>query len=122
MKNLYLTARGGMTLDKNNEPESWNSDREAISSVYAISEPTHIVYSRTDKRIELDAQEGDIVIVFYESAFIHPVIVVNSKEWLENITDYRVKDQKRKEEWAKKAKERMENDYTPDYDDYQSLA
>ena len=103
-KTLFITSRGLIRLDENLEPVGVNSDREAIEYVVRIDEPMHIVYNKNNKHIELDAEEGDILIVFYESEYQHPMVLVHSKEWAENIEGYRIAEQKRKEEWAKNKK------------------
>lgn len=103
MKNLFITERGAIEM-VNNEPKYKNSDRNAIDNVYLITEDTHIVYNRYDgKRIELNAEAGDILIKFYESTFSSPIIIVHSEEWKNNILAYNEAEQKRKEEWAAKA-------------------
>lgn len=102
-KTLFITTRGLIQLDENLEPTGYTTDREAISNVVRINEPTHIVYNKNEKRIELDAEEGDILVAFYESTYPNPVILIHSKEWAENILSYRTAEQKRKEEWAKRA-------------------
>lgn len=103
-KTLFFTSRGLIQLDENFEPVGRDSDREGIERIVRIDEPMHIVYNKNDKRIELDAEEGDILIIFYESYFPQPMILVHSKEWAENILSYREAEQKRKEEWAKAKK------------------
>lgn len=67
------------------------------------------MYNRGNKRVELDAQDGDIVVTFYESAFETPMVVVNSKEWLNNILSYEKREQEQAEAWAKKQAEKQEN-------------
>lgn len=99
-KILFVTTRGLIQLDENNEPIGKNSDRQAISTVVRITEPVHIVYNKNDKRIELDAEEGDILVEFYDSAFPNPILLIHSKEWVENLNKYDEEQQKLKEKWA----------------------
>ena len=110
MKNLFITERGAIEM-VNNEPAYKNSSRSAIDSVYLIEEDTHIVYNNPykNKRIELDAEAGDILVKFYDSAFGNPIILVHSKEWEENIRNYEIEEQKRKEEWAAKVASKSES-------------
>lgn len=98
-KTIFFTSRGIIEM-KDGEPVGVNSDREAISNVVLIDEPTHIVYNKGEQRVELDAEEGDIVICFYEYAYPNRILVVNSKEWAENISAYRKSEQETKEKWA----------------------
>lgn len=106
-KTLFVTTRGVIKLDENNEPVGVATDREAISNIVRIKEPVHIVYNKNDKRIELDAEEGDMMIVFYDNSFINPVIIVHSAEWAENIDAYEKCQQEMKEKWAA---QKIEND------------
>jgi hypothetical protein len=101
-KALFITTRGLIELNENNEPVGKNTDREAISNVVRITEPTHIVYNKNDKRIELDAEAGDIVITFYDSSYPNPMIIVHNLEWVENLEAYDKEQQRIKEEWASK--------------------
>jgi len=100
MRNLYLTARGAIKMNDNNEPVYESSSRCAIDSVYLINEPTHVIYNTSKKRIELDAQKGDILIKFYDSTFETPIVIVDNKEWADNIIKYNEEEQRRAERWA----------------------
>lgn len=102
-KTLYFTSnRGAIELSDNMIPMGVNSSRSAIDYVYLLTEPTHLVYARkgSDKKIELDGEAGDIVVLFYESCFDTPMIVINSKEWADNIRNYDKKQQEAAEKWA----------------------
>ena len=101
-KTIFITTSGLIQLDENNEPIGMNSDRTAINRILRITEPVHIVYNKNDKRIELDAEEGDILIEFYEGAYPKPIVLINSKEWVENLVTYEEEQQRAKEEWAAK--------------------
>ena len=109
MKNLYITTRGAITLKENGIPEFVDSERQGIEYIYSISEDTHIIYDRPNKHIELDAKAGDILVTFYNSIFETPVILINSKEWLENLKKYKEEEQRRKEEWAANKKTNSDN-------------
>lgn len=110
MKTIYITSRGAIALNENNEPLFVQESRSAVRSAYLITEPTHIVYNSSNKRIELDAEPDDILIEFYDTTFNTPIVVVNSKEWAENIKKYNEVEQKRKEEWAARAAEKTSGD------------
>lgn len=101
-KTLFVTSRGLLRME-DNEPVGVNSDREGVSTVLRITEPTHIVYNRNNKRIELDGEEGDILIVFYDNTFPNPMILVHSAEWAENLIKYDEEQQRIKEKWANAA-------------------
>lgn len=97
---LFLTDAGLIKLDEFNEPIGVHSDRTAISRVVKINEPTHIVYNKNNRRIQLEAEEGDILIEFYEGSFTNPIILIHSKEWVENLEKYEKVQQEAKEKWA----------------------
>lgn len=100
MKKLFFTTRGPIELDENNEPHEAKYSRDGVANVFLIAEPTHAVYDKGGKRIELDAEPGDILLHFYESVFDHPILVVKSQEWKENIEKYDELQQKAAEKWA----------------------
>ena len=99
-KTIFITSAGLIRLDDNYEPTGMNSDRTAINRVVRITEPVHIVYNKNDKRIELDAEEGDLLVEFYEDAFPNPILLIHSKEWNENLEKYDEIQQAAKEKWA----------------------
>lgn len=99
MNKLFFTTNGAFKM-QNDEPVFVESDRTAVSRVMVVKEPTHVVYNREGKRVELDAQEGDIVVTFYDKSFPNPIVIINCKEWAENIAAYNEAQQKMKEEWA----------------------
>ena len=101
-KTIFITTAGLIQLDENNEPIGMNSERTAINRIFRITEPVHIVYNKNNKRIELDAEEGDILVEFYESAFPNPILLIHSKEWSENLEKYDEIQQKAKEEWSER--------------------
>lgn len=103
MKTLYFTNTGQIVFDEEAKvAEPIESSREGISRIYLMKEPMNIVYNRGDKQYSASAEEGDVVIIFYENTFEYPVVVAKSTEWAENIRKYEEKQQREKEEWAKK--------------------
>ena len=100
MNNLYVTLRGAVKVE-DGVPAFIEPSRSAINSVYLLKEDTHIVYDRSNKHYELDGKAGDILVTFYDTMFVVPMILVHSQEWADNITNYEDEEQKRKEEWAK---------------------
>lgn len=106
MKTLYFTETGQIVFDEETKvAEPITSSREGISRIYLMKEPMDVVYNRGDKQYSVSADKDDIVVVFYESYFEHPVIVAKSAEWAANILKYEEEEQKAKEEWAAKHSE-----------------
>ena len=103
MKTLFINNGGNMVVDKEtNEIGSLDSCREAISRIYMIEEDMDVVVKNGDKSITLKAEADDLLVVFYESSFENPAVLIKSKEWRDNIDGYNKKIQKEKEEWAAK--------------------
>jgi hypothetical protein len=109
MNNLYVTSRGLIKIDETGAPVIENNSRLGIDGVLLIKEPTHIVYKRSNKEIELNAEPGDILIYFYDSTFDTPIVLVHSEDWANNIREYDRKEQERKEKWAAEAAKRAES-------------
>lgn len=63
------------------------ADRSAICNIIVIREDCNV--KTTNGYIE--AKKGDIAISFYEEHFPNKIVVVTSKEWLENIDTYNEK-------------------------------
>ena len=98
MKNLYITDSGRIIIDpENNSVDSVASDREGIRSVYLIEEPMHVYYNVGENTCEMDVEPGSILISFYERSFTKPVVVAKSADWVENIREYRKREQETKE-------------------------
>ena len=102
MNTLYISRTGRIMLDENNNPKPFDRSRSSIDDVFFIKEDTKIVFERGETKSELEAKAGDIVVTFYEEKFPNRVIVVDSKQWKENLEAYEAYEQQMKEEWAKK--------------------
>ena len=106
MKTLYLTQSPGNIImdDETKSVDRLESiDRYNIREIFPIKEPTKVVYGFKGNTEEVYAEEGDILIEFYDRpGYTKHVVVVNSKDWLENITANIEYEQKQKEEWAAK--------------------
>lgn len=103
MRTLYVTRGNNIIIDPDtNEVDKLVSDRAAIDYIYLIDKPVHVVYGKGDKRVEADADKGDIVITFYENVFDKQMIVIKNEDWMNNILGYRKKLQEEKERWASK--------------------
>lgn len=85
------------------DPETMNTEicpceREAIDRIFLVKEEMKFRNTKRDGSVqEVDVKPGDILIKFYENAFLNNWIVVNSKEWRENLEAYN----KRQEEALK---------------------
>lgn len=115
MKTLYLTqSSANIFVDpEENTVGSLNTeDRYDIRSIYYMEEPMHVVYEAGERKEEIDAKKGDILLVFYNNKFNKYILdTIKSKQWSANIKNRRKMEQKAKEEWAAKqaAKEATED-------------
>lgn len=105
MKTLYLTgSSANIWVDPETDEvgKLESEDRYDIRSVYYIEEPTHVVYQCGEKREEIDAKKGEILLVFYDNKYNKFVLdTIRTKQWVANIKNRRKMEQKEKEEWAK---------------------
>lgn len=62
--------------------------------------------SPPDKVIEADVKKNDILVTFYDRDLGTDFVIVQSEDWLKALNNAKEADQKRKEEWAAKQKER----------------
>lgn len=106
MKTLYLTdSSTNIAVDtETNEVSKLNTvDRYDIRSVYFMEEPMHVVYQSGEKREEIDAKKGDILLVFYNNRYNKYILdTIRTKQWSANIKNKHKLEQEEKEEWAKK--------------------
>ena len=100
MNTLYITYTGKVLLDEQGDVIPFQTDVESIRNLYLLTEDTKVIYKSGDIDETIEGKAGDIVITFYRNDFLHPVIVVKSDAWKENIEDCRIKEQERKERWA----------------------
>lgn len=106
MKTLYLTqSSANIFVDpEENTVGSLNTeDRYDIRAIYYMEEPMHVVYEAGERKEEIDAKKGDILLVFYSSKYNKYILdTVKSKKWSANIKNRHETEQKVKEEWAAK--------------------
>lgn len=106
MKTLYLTgSSANIVVDPEIDYVGTlpNEDRYSIRSIYYIEEPTHVVYQCGERKEEIDARKGDILLVFYDSSKTKYILdTIKTKQWAANIKYARKIEQKEKEEWAKR--------------------
>ena len=100
MNTLYITRNGRVLVDESGTPQTMESSREAISSLYLIKEETKVVFVKDEEKKEIIANPGDIVINFYEEKFPNKVLVISNQEWKENLEAYENYLQDEKERWA----------------------
>ena len=86
-------------------------DRSArcIDDVYVIPEDAHVEWTSKlfpDKTICTDVKKDDILITFYDRDLGTDFVVIKSEDWLKALNNAKEADQKRKEEWAAKQKEK----------------
>lgn len=80
-----------------------------IDDVYVVPEDAHIEWTSKlfpDRTIEADVKKDDILIIFYDRDLGADFVIVKSEDWLKAFNNAKEADQKRKEEWAAKLKER----------------
>lgn len=106
MKTLYLTgSSANIWVDPETDEvgELDCEDRYDIRNVYYIEEPMHVVYQCGEKKEEIDAKKGEMLLVFYDNRYNKYVLdTIRTKQWVSNIKNRRKLEQKEKEEWAKK--------------------
>lgn len=106
MKTLYLTQGSANIFvdpEENTVGSLTTEDRYDIRSIYYMEEPMHVVYEAGERKEEIDAKKGDILLVFYNSKYNKYILdTVKSKQWSANIKNRQKMEQKAKEEWAAK--------------------
>ncbi len=106
MKTLYLTQSSSNIFvdpEENTVGTLQTEDRYDIRAIYYMEEPMHVVYEFGERKEEIDAKKGDILLVFYNSKYNKYILdTVKSKQWSANIKNRHKMEQKAKEEWAAK--------------------
>ena len=104
MKILYLTeSPSNIIVDKDNDIVSTLrcEDRYEIRNIFYVEEPMHVVYQSGERREEIDAKKGDVIIQFYNNERnVYILDVVRTKQWAANIKNARKVEQQEKEKWA----------------------
>lgn len=97
MNTLYITDSSKAMIDENENVLPCIAEREAIRSIYLLKEETKIVYNKLVSKLDEEPKyetntiygdPGQLVIIFYENSFKHPVIIVNSELWADNLRSY----------------------------------
>lgn len=110
MKKIINIERRPIVVDTETaEVNAINRSARGIDDIYVIPEDAHIEWTSKlfpDKIIETDVKKDDILVTFYDRDLGVDFVVVQSKDWLKALNNAKEADQKRKEEWAAKQKER----------------
>lgn len=110
MKKIINIERKPIVVDTETaEINAINRSARGIDDIYVIPEDAHIEWTSKffpDKTIEADVKKDDILVTFYDKDLGVDFVVVQSEDWLKALNNAKDADQKRKEEWAAKQKER----------------
>ena len=76
--------------------------------MYAIQEPTIVVYRCGEAEYHETVDKGDVVCILYHKDFKKDLIVIKNEELYDNLIDKHVRDQQEKERWAESKKEKSD--------------
>lgn len=91
------------------EVNAINRSARGIDDIYVIPEDAHIEWTSKifpEKTIEVNVEKNDILVTFYDRDLGTDFVIVKSEDWLKALNNAKEADQKRKEEWAAKQKDR----------------
>lgn len=110
MKKIINIERKPIIIDTDTaEVQAINRSVRGIDDVYVIPEDANVEWTSKlfpNKTICTDVKKDDILITFYDSDLGTDFVIIKSEDWLKAINNAKEADQKRKEEWAAKQKER----------------
>lgn len=110
MKKIINIERKPIVVDTETaEVNAINRSTRGIDDIYVIPEDAHIEWTSKffpDKIIEEDVKKDDILVTFYDRDLGTDFVIVKSEDWLKALNNAKEADQKRKEEWAAKQKDR----------------
>lgn len=110
MKKIINIERKPIIIDTDTaEVQAINRSVRGIDDVYVIPEDANVEWTSRffpNKTICADVKKDDILITFYDSDLGTDFVIIKSEDWLKAINNAKEADQKRKEEWAAKQKER----------------
>lgn len=110
MKNIYLTRSQNMVVDDENGPsiDCLRDIWPRIEKLYVIDEDCHVIFGgREEPNVqEFDVKAGNVIITFYSDIerTPHSVVVIDNKEFTENMIAIRgdqYKKDKQDEEYSK---------------------
>lgn len=115
MKKIINSERKPIVVDTETaEVTAISRSARAIDDIYIIPEDARIEWTSKispDKVIEADVKKNDILVTFYDRDLGTDFVIVQSEDWLKALNNAKEADQKRKEEWAAKQKERGSMDF-----------
>lgn len=110
MKKIINIERKPIIVDTDTaEVQAINRSARGIDDVYVIPEDANVEWTSKfspNKTICADVKKDDILITFYDRDLGTDFVIVQSEDWLKALNNAKEADQKRKEEWAAKQKER----------------
>lgn len=65
-----------------------DSSRSAVNRIYRVSEDCELNVKIGNFIKEFNVKKGDIVVTFYEDVFPNKVVIIDNKEWNENLDAY----------------------------------
>ena len=101
MNTIYITETGRLSINDGN-PKPVEPSRNSVSNVFLIKEDSKVICSYGGQDYEFDAKAGNVLVTFYEKRFPNRVILIDSKEWSDNLIKHEEYEQQLKEEWAKR--------------------
>ena len=117
MKKIINIDRKPIIVDTDSaEVQAINRSAIGIDDIYVIPEDANIEWTSKffpNKTICADVKKDDILITFYDKDLGTDFVIIKSEDWLKALNNAKAADQKRKEEWAAKQKETVEDqDFT----------
>lgn len=110
MKKIINIERKPIVVDTETaEVNAISRSARAIDDIYVIPEDAHIEWTSKifpEKTIEVNVEKNDILVTFYDRDLGTDFVIVKSEDWLKALNNAKEADQKRKEEWAAKQKDR----------------
>lgn len=110
MKKIINIERKPIVVDTDTaEVKAIERSARGIDDVYVVPEDAHIEWTSKispDKVIEADVKKDDILVTFYDRDLDADFVIVKSEDWLKALNNAKEADQKRKEVWAAKQKDR----------------
>ena len=110
MKKIINIERKPIIVDTETaEVKAIGRSARAIDDIYVMPEGAHIEWTSKifpEKTIEVDVEKNDILVTFYDRDLGTDFVIVKSEDWLKALNNAKEADQKRKEEWAAKQKDR----------------
>lgn len=110
MNKIYICDTGVITIDENNTPKNFRSDRESINRIVLLDEDSEIIYTKKGVSKTITGHKGQIMVQFYEDTFENPVVIVDSDDWKTNLENYRKREEEMKLKWAESKTEYGDRD------------